>query len=67
MTDVYWGEVKDKPAVALTTDIPTNSNLPYCKTIPSESGQERLHKFGARQKNAGGDSKNPCVAGLLRV
>ena len=23
MTDVYWGEIKDKPAVALETDIPT--------------------------------------------
>ena len=23
MTDVYWGEIKDKPAVALATDIPT--------------------------------------------
>ena len=26
MTDVYWGEIKDKPAIALTTDIPTKTS-----------------------------------------
>ena len=26
MTDVYWGEIKDKPAVALATDIPTKTS-----------------------------------------